>query len=77
LSHHFLRQAYACFISLFSFRQPERYCFGGFSDFEELKVKEETGATIRCFPFDQPPGNKVCLMTGKPADEIAIFAKSY
>lgn len=47
------------------------------SDFEESKVKEETGATIRCFPFDQPPGNKACLMTGKPADEIAIFAKSY
>uniref|UniRef100_A0A0D6R449 proline--tRNA ligase n=1 Tax=Araucaria cunninghamii TaxID=56994 RepID=A0A0D6R449_ARACU len=46
-------------------------------NFEELKVKEETGATIRCFPFDQPPGKKVCFMTGNPADEIAIFAKSY
>ena len=61
----------------FHFRQSEKHCFGGFSDLEELKVKEETGATIRCFPFDHPPGNKPCLMTGKPADEIAIFAKSY
>ncbi|KAG8381275.1 hypothetical protein BUALT_Bualt06G0105600 [Buddleja alternifolia] len=47
------------------------------SDKEELKVKEETGATIRCFPFEQPQGTKKCLMTGNPADEVAIFAKSY
>ncbi|XP_065869403.1 proline--tRNA ligase, chloroplastic/mitochondrial [Euphorbia lathyris] len=47
------------------------------SDADELKVKEETGATIRCFPFEQPQGNKTCLMTGKPAEEVAIFAKSY
>lgn len=48
-----------------------------FSDAEEVKVKEETGATIRCFPFEQPQGQKKCFMTGNPADEVAIFAKSY
>lgn len=47
------------------------------SDADELRIKEETGATIRCFPFEQPQGTKACLMTGKPADEVAIFAKSY
>ncbi|KAF8412214.1 hypothetical protein HHK36_000174 [Tetracentron sinense] len=47
------------------------------SDAEELKVKEETGATIRCFPFEQPQGMKTCFMTGNAAEEIAIFAKSY
>lgn len=47
------------------------------SDKDELKVKEETGATIRCFPFEQPEGTKTCLMTGNPAQEVAIFAKSY
>ncbi|KAL5567941.1 hypothetical protein UlMin_024516 [Ulmus minor] len=47
------------------------------SDVDELKVKEETGATIRCFPFEQPEGVKSCLMTGNPASEVAIFAKSY
>ncbi|XP_074286674.1 proline--tRNA ligase, chloroplastic/mitochondrial [Silene latifolia] len=47
------------------------------SDKDELKVKEETGATIRCFPFEQPLGPKTCLMTGNPAGEVAIFAKSY
>lgn len=47
------------------------------SDEDELKVKEETGATIRCFPFEQPQGVKTCLMTGNPAEEVAIFSKSY
>ncbi|CAA7394740.1 unnamed protein product [Spirodela intermedia] len=47
------------------------------SDEEELRVKEETGATIRCFPFDQPEGEKTCLMSGQPAAEVAIFARSY
>ncbi|KAJ0966362.1 hypothetical protein J5N97_027500 [Dioscorea zingiberensis] len=47
------------------------------SDTDELKVKEETGATIRCFPFEQPEGQKKCFMTGNPAQEVAIFAKSY
>ncbi|PSS32376.1 Proline--tRNA ligase [Actinidia chinensis var. chinensis] len=48
------------------------------SDQDELRVKEETGATIRCFPFEQPEGRiKKCLMTGNPAEEVAIFAKSY
>jgi prolyl-tRNA synthetase len=40
-------------------------------------VKEETQATLRCFPFDQPAHSGVCLKTGKPAKEVAIFAKSY
>lgn len=48
-----------------------------FSDADELKVKEETSATIRCFPFEQPEGAKKCFMTGNPAEEVAIFAKSY
>ncbi|OMO52845.1 hypothetical protein COLO4_36928 [Corchorus olitorius] len=47
------------------------------SDADELRVKEETGATIRCYPFEQPQGTKTCLMTGNTAKEVAIFAKSY
>jgi prolyl-tRNA synthetase len=43
----------------------------------EVTVKEETGATIRCFPFDQPAGPHACLMTGVPATEVCIFAKAY
>lgn len=44
---------------------------------QEIKIKEETGATIRCFPFDQPGGTGACFYTGKPATEIALFAKAY
>ena len=47
------------------------------SDEQEKQIKEETGATIRCFPFEQPAGPHACLMTGADAKEVCIFAKSY
>ncbi len=47
----------------------------GSSDCENL-IKEETGATLRCIPFEeQNPGN--CIVCGKKAKSIAYFAKSY
>ncbi|KAM1029547.1 hypothetical protein EV1_041621 [Malus domestica] len=51
-------------------------CDGQVDNEEELKVKEETGATIRCSPFERPQGIKRCLMTRNPAEEVSIFAKS-
>ena len=47
------------------------------SDEDELKVKEETKATIRCIPLEQPDGEGVCFYTGKPAKRVAIFARAY
>src|SRR5215469_12612230 len=47
------------------------------TDEDELKVKDETGATIRCFPFEQPGDSGACLMTKKEAKEVAVFAKAY
>jgi prolyl-tRNA synthetase len=47
------------------------------SDEQEKQIKEETQATLRCFPFDQPAGPHTCFMTGAPAAEVALFAKSY
>lgn len=47
------------------------------SDSDETKIKEETGATIRCYPFEQPPHSGRCFMTQNAAQEVAIFAKSY
>ena len=47
------------------------------SDDDERKVQEETGATIRCFPFDQPEGDGKCVMTGNTAEKVALFAKAY
>ena len=47
------------------------------SNEDEQRVKEETKATIRCFPLDQPGGSGTCFYTGKPANRVAIFGRSY
>ncbi|UCG26183.1 MAG: proline--tRNA ligase [Chloroflexota bacterium] len=44
---------------------------------DELKVKEETKATIRCIPFEQPEGGGTCFLTGRPASQMAFFARAY
>ncbi len=43
----------------------------------EMQIKQETKATIRCFPLAQPGGSGVCFYTGKPAHRIAIFGRAY
>ena len=47
------------------------------TDEDELKIKEQLGITIRCFPSEQSTGPGVCFYTGKPARDIALFAKAY
>lgn len=47
------------------------------SDEDEVRVKEETSATLRCFPFEQPSAPGTCFLTGNDASEVAIFAKAY
>ena len=44
---------------------------------DEDRIKEETKATVRCFPFDKPEGEGVCFYTGKRTDRVAIFARAY
>lgn len=45
----------------------------------EMKIQEETKATIRCIPIDsfvnEEPGT--CVYSGKPSQRRVIFAKSY
>lgn len=43
----------------------------------ELKVKEETKATIRCIPFDGDKTPGTCIFTGKPSAQRVIFARNY
>ncbi len=43
----------------------------------EAKVKEDTKATIRCIPDEQPGGNGTCVYCGKPATQKAYFSKAY
>jgi prolyl-tRNA synthetase len=43
----------------------------------EDKVKEETKATTRCIPFEQPGGTGECIVCGGKSEEVAIFARAY
>jgi prolyl-tRNA synthetase, family I len=43
----------------------------------ELKIKEETKATIRFIPLNAPEENGVCVYSGKPAKIRVFFARAY
>jgi prolyl-tRNA synthetase len=43
----------------------------------EARIQEETQATTRCVPLDQPQEAGRCILCGKPAEEVAIFARAY
>ena len=43
----------------------------------ESKVKEETKATIRCIPFDQPAESGNCILCGKESKGRVIFSRNY
>ncbi|SJZ79428.1 proline--tRNA ligase [Garciella nitratireducens] len=44
----------------------------------ENKIKEDTGATLRCIPFEQEDlGTHHCICCGKEAKKMVYFAKAY
>lgn len=43
----------------------------------EAKVKEDTKATTRVIPFDQPEGEGKCIVCGEKATKKVYFAKAY
>jgi prolyl-tRNA synthetase len=43
----------------------------------ETRVKEDTKATSRVMPFDQPDGNGKCVVCGQPAKKKVYFARAY
>jgi prolyl-tRNA synthetase len=43
----------------------------------EDAIKEKTGATTRCMPFEQQHLGDVCVHCGKPAKSMTYFAKAY
>lgn len=47
------------------------------SNEDEKRIQEETGATLRCIPLQQPQEPATCFYTGRAANQIAIFARSY
>jgi len=50
----------------------------GGDDADEDRVKEQTRATLRCYPLEQESVDGLtCPLTGKPAREWAYFARAY
>ncbi len=43
----------------------------------EDKIKEKTGATSRCIPFEQEKISDHCVCCGKPADKMLYWGKAY
>lgn len=43
----------------------------------ELKIKEETKATLRCIPLEGDTTPGFCMVTGKPSKQRVIFARNY
>ena len=44
---------------------------------EEEQIKNETKATIRCIPLNNPQENGTSMISGKPSSQRVIFAKAY
>ena len=42
-------------------------------------MKEETRATIRCYPFEgqDEAAGRTCVYSGRPATHMALFARAY
>lgn len=43
----------------------------------EQKIKEETKATIRCIPLNNPKESGRCIYSGKPSEQRVLFAIAY
>ena len=43
----------------------------------EDKIKEDTGATSRCMPFEQEQISDVCVCCGKPARKLVYWGRAY
>jgi len=44
---------------------------------EEAELQQETKATVRCIPLDQPGGKGRCIITGRETGTRAILARAY
>lgn len=43
----------------------------------EERIKEETKATIRCIPLNNPKEDGLCIYSGKPSTQRVLFARAY
>ena len=47
------------------------------SEETEMKIKDETKATIRCIPFHLPKEEGTDMVSGRPSKQLVYFAKAY
>jgi prolyl-tRNA synthetase len=52
-------------------------CYWAGSDADEKRIQDETRATIRCIPLDQPGVAGQCVYTGQETTQQVIFARAY
>jgi len=52
-------------------------CYWAGTTEDEKRIQEETRATIRCIPLDQPQQTGRCVYTGKETTQQVIFARAY
>jgi prolyl-tRNA synthetase len=52
-------------------------CYWAGTTEDEKRIQEETRATIRCIPLDQPQQAGRCVYTGKETSQQVIFARAY
>ena len=43
----------------------------------EKRIKDETKATVRCIPFDQPGTPGKCIYSGEETSTEVLFAQAY
>jgi prolyl-tRNA synthetase len=43
----------------------------------EQQINSDTGATIRCIPFDSADEQGACIIDGKPSERRVLFARAY
>ena len=43
----------------------------------EKRIKDETKATVRCIPFDQPGTTGKCVYSGEETGVEVLFAQAY
>ncbi len=46
-------------------------------DEASLEAIADLGVSVRCLPYDQPADVGPCVLTGRPAKRVAVFAKAY
>jgi prolyl-tRNA synthetase len=52
-------------------------CYWAGTTEEEQRIQDETRATIRCIPLEQPDQAGRCVLTGRATTQQAIFARAY